>query len=88
MFSLNLTYRIFLNFAKSSVLSCLSHVDNVKNFTVPFLNYKLLNLQLRVFLASNTVAMVTYCVTKIIITCTPMFEQFFDSMVAASIDKE
>ena len=38
--ALNPMYRIFLNFAKSCVLSCSSKVDNIKNFTVPFLNYK------------------------------------------------
>ena len=37
-------YRICLNFAKSCVLSCLSNVDNIKKFTVPFLNYELLKL--------------------------------------------
>ena len=39
--ALNPMYRIFLNFAKSCVLSCLSNIDN---FTVPFLNYKPLKL--------------------------------------------
>ena len=29
---LNPTYRIFLNFAKSYVLSCLSKLDNIKKF--------------------------------------------------------
>ena len=87
--ALNSMYRIFLNFAKSCVLSCLSNVDNIKkNFTVPFLNYKPLKLQLRVFLASNIVAMVTYCVTKMVTTCSPMVGQFFDTMIVASSDKE
>ena len=54
---------------------------------MPFLNYKLLKLQLRVFLASNTVVMVTYCVTKII-TCSPMVGQFIDTIIVASSDKE
>jgi len=31
-----------------------------KNFTVPFLKYKLLKLKLKVFLAGHSVAMVTY----------------------------
>ena len=31
---------IFLNFAKSCVLLCLSKIDNIKKNTVPFLNYK------------------------------------------------
>jgi len=30
--ALNLMYRIFLNFAKSCVLSCLSNVSNIKKF--------------------------------------------------------
>ena len=38
--ALNPMYKIFLNLAKSCVLSCLSKVDNIKNFTVPFLNYR------------------------------------------------
>ena len=53
-----------------------------------FLNYELLKLQLRVFLASNTVAMVTYCVTEMITTCSPMVGQFSDSMIVAPSDKE
>ena len=32
--------------------------------------------------------MVTYCVTKVIPTCSPVIGQFFDTMIAASIDKE
>ena len=40
------------------------------------------------FLAVHSVAMVTYCVTKIIPTCSPMIGQFFDTMLVASIDKE
>ena len=38
-----------------------------------------------VFLACHTVAMVTYCVTKIITMCSPMAGQFFDIMIAGSI---
>ena len=30
--ALNPMYRIFLNFAKSCVLSCVSNVDNIKTF--------------------------------------------------------
>ena len=47
-----------------------------------------LNLKLRVFLAGHSVAMVTYCVTKMILTCSPVIGQFFDTMIVASIDKE
>ena len=86
--ALNPMYRIFLNFAKSCVLSCLSNVDNIQKFTVPFLNYKPLEMQLRVFLATNTVALVTYCITKMITTCSPMVGQFFDTMIVTSSDKE
>ena len=86
--ALNPIYRIFLNFAKSLVLSCLSKVDNIKkNFTVPFLKYKRSKLKLRVFLAGHSVAMVTYNVTKIISTCSPMIGQCFDTMIVASTDK-
>ena len=59
-----------------------------KNFTVPFLKYKRLKLKLRVFLAGHSVAMVTFSVTKIIPTCSPMIGQFFETMIVASIDKE
>ena len=52
---------------------------------MPFLNYK---LQLRVFLAVHTVAMVTYYVTKMITTCLSMTGQFSDTMIVASNDKE
>jgi len=59
-----------------------------KNFTVPFLKYKRLTLKLRVFLAGHSVAMVTYCVTKMIPTCSPVIGQFLDTMIVASSDKE
>ena len=55
---------------------------------MPFLNYKPLKLGLRVFLANKTVAMVTYCVTKMVTTCSPMVGQFFDTMIVALSDKE
>ena len=47
-----------------------------------------LKLKLRVFLAGYSVAMVTYSVTNIIPTCSPMTGQFFDTMIVASNDKE
>ena len=50
--------------------------------------FESLALKLRVFLAGHIVAMVTYCVTKIIPTCSPMIGQFFDTMIVASTDKE
>ena len=55
---------------------------------MPFLKYKRLKLKLRVFLAGHSVAMVTYSVTKIIPTCSPMVGQFSDTMIVASTDKE
>ena len=59
-----------------------------KNFTVPFLKYKSLKLILRVFLVGHGVAMVTDSVTKIIPRCSSMIEEFFGTMIVASIDKE
>jgi len=59
-----------------------------RSFTVPFLKYQCLKLKLRVFLAGYSVAMVTYCVTKMILPCSPVIGQFFDAMTVASIDKE
>ena len=76
-------YRIFLNFAKSCILSCLSKFDIKKKF-----HRAVFELKLRVFLAGHSVAMVTYCVTKMILTCSPVIGQFFDTMIVASIDKE
>ena len=55
---------------------------------MPFLKYKGLKLKLRVFLAGHSVAMVTYCVTKILPTCSPIIGQFSDTMIVASTDKE
>ena len=39
-------------------------------------------------LAGHSVSMVTYCVTKIMPTCSPVVGQFFDTMIVALIDKE
>ena len=86
--ALNPMYRIFLNFAKGYTSSCISNFCNKKKFTVPFMRYKRLKLKLRVFLAGHSVAMVTYNVTKLISTCSPMIGQCFDTMVVASTDKE
>ena len=55
---------------------------------MPFLNYKPLKLQLRVFFRGHTVAMVTYCVKKKMTTGSPMIGQFFDTMIVASNDKQ
>ena len=81
-------YRMYLNFAKSYILSCLSKFYNKKKITVPFLKYKRLKLKLRVFLALHSVAMETHSVTKIIPTCSPVIGQFYDTTIVASIDKE
>ena len=55
---------------------------------MPFLKYKRLKLKLMVFLAGHSVAMVTYCVTKIMPMCSPVIGQYFDIMIVASIDNE
>ena len=55
---------------------------------MPFLNYKPLKLQLRVFLAGHTVAMVTYIVMGRTTTSSPIIGQCFDTMIVASTDKE
>ena len=85
--ALNPMCRMFLNFAKSCILSCLNYQTSIlrKKFTVPFLKYKRLKLKLRVFFAGYSVAMVTYCVTKMILPCLPVIGQFFDTMIVASI---
>ena len=52
------------------------------------MNYKPLKLQLRVFLAGHTVAMVSYYVTKLITKSSTMVGQIFETMVVASSNKE
>ena len=69
---------MFLNFAKNCALLCLSNVDNVNNLTMPFLNNK----------RDHTVAIVTYCVAKMITACAPMVGQFFYTMIVALSDKD
>ena len=75
-------FRATLNFRKFKVAL------NPMYFAVPFLKYKRFKLKLGVFLAGYSVAMVTYCVTKMIPTCSPVIGQFFDTMIVASINKE
>jgi len=41
-----------------------------------------------VFLGGHNVAMVTYCVTKMITTCSQMIGQFCDTMIVASSNKK
>ena len=55
---------------------------------MPFLNYKLLKLQLRVFLAGHTVAMVTYYVMERTTLCSPIIGECLDTKIVASGDKE
>ena len=86
--ALNPMYRIFLTFSKVASHPAYQNSIIRKNFTVPFLKYKHLKLKLRVFLASHSVAMVTYCVTEIMSTCSPVIGQFFDTVIVVSIDKE
>jgi len=52
--------------------------------------FELLALKVKIkgLLAGHIVAMVTYCVTEIIPTCSPLIGQFSDTMILASIDKE
>ena len=66
-------FRATLNFLPE-VTSYPAYQNSIirKNFTVPFLKYKRLKLELRVFLVGHSVAMVTYSVTKIVPTCSPM----------------
>ena len=45
--ALNPMYRIFLNFAKSYILSCLSKFDIKKKITVPFRKYLVLKAEIK-----------------------------------------
>jgi len=47
-----------------------------------------LKAEIKGILAGHSVAMVTCCVTKLILTCSPVIGQFFDTMIVASMDKE
>ena len=78
--ALNPMYRIYLNSSLPKVAYHPAYQNSIirENFTLPFLKYKRL----------NSVAMVTYSVTKIIPTCSPMIGQFFDTVIVASTDKE
>ena len=55
---------------------------------MPFLKYKRLKPKIRVFLEGHGVAKVTYCVSKMIPTCSPVIGQFFDTLIVASSDNE
>ena len=86
--ALNATYRTVLTLPKVVPNHANQILIILKNSTVPFLNYKPLKLQLRVFLAGHTVAMVTYYVMERTTTCSPIVGKFFDTMIVASSDKE
>ena len=73
---------------KLHLILLIKFYSNKKIPTVPFFKYKRLKLELRVFLAGHSVAMITYCVTKIIPTCSTVIGHFFDTMTVASIDQE
>ena len=84
-------FRATLNFRKFKVALNPMYIIFLKsvirkNFHRAFLKYTRLKLKLRVILAGHGVAMVTYCVTKIIPTCSPMIGKFFDTMIVASTD--
>ena len=80
--------RIFLTLLKVACHPAYQNSVIRKKFTALFLKYKRLKLKLRVLLAGHSVAMVTYFVTKIIPTCSPMIGQLFDNMIVAATDKE
>ena len=46
----------------------------------------MIKAEIKGVLAASSVAMVTYCVTKIIPTCSPVIGQFFDTMIVASTE--
>ena len=83
--ALNPLRRIFLTLQKIASY----HTDYnsiIKNggHRALFLSYKRLKLKLRVFLTGHIVAMVTYCATKLTVTCSQMIGQFVDTMILAS----
>ena len=73
--ALNPMYRICFNFAKSFISSCLLKFYSKEKFHCAVFKYKRLKLKLRVFLACHSVAMLTYCVTKIS-TCSVIVGSF------------
>ena len=85
--ALNPRRRSFYTLQK--VASCHANYNSIiKNggHRARFLSYKRLKLKLRVFLAGHSVAMITYCVTKIIPTCSSIMGQFSDTKIVASTD--
>ena len=57
-------------------------------FTESFLRNLHLQLKLSGLSARYTVAIVTYCVTKMITPCSPIIGHSFDIMIEAPTDKE
>ena len=82
----NLSYVALHELASASARTLLKLASSVRALLKPYGDT--LKLNLRVFLAGHSYAMVTYCVTKIIPTCSPVIGHYFDTMNAASIDKE
>ena len=81
-------YRMFLNFAKNCVLSCLSKFDIKKKLSMPFLKYKRLKLKLTVFLAGQCCYGNVLCHENDTNVFTSDCLVFFDTrIVAESIDK-
>jgi len=80
-------YRFFKLFSKVASNPAYQNSILRKDFTLPFLKYKRLKMKLRVFLAGHSVAMVTCCVTKMILTYLPVIGHCLDTMIVASIDK-
>ena len=76
-------FRATLNFRKFKVA-----LNPMYRIFLNFAKSCILKLKFRVFLAGNSVAMVTYYVTKMISTCSSVIGQFFDTMIVASINKE
>ena len=48
----------------------------------------LIIIAIKGFLRGHTVAIVTYCVKKMITTCLPVIGQLFDTMIVTSSEKE
>ena len=69
-------YRIFLNFAKSYILSWISKFDINKKIHRAVYEIKALKAEIKVVLAGHSNALVTHCVTKMIPTCSPVLGIF------------
>jgi len=59
-------YRIFLTFAKSCILSCLSKFNIKKRFHRAVFEIKALKAEIKGVFIGHSVTMVTYCATKMI----------------------